>query len=121
MFVHLSVRSCNCCYKSIEASIVDLPIEEIKLTAFPIPCDCGYFMIGEHYPVSFNKWKLHNDCIQSQINFIQNDIATEKRIDVEMPHTHAHSLIINLEKRLEMLTKRLIKDPIPDHLWKDIL
>ena len=75
MFVHLSVRRCNCCYKSIEASIVDLPIEEIKLTKFPIPCDCGYFMVGEHYPVSYDKWKIHNACIQSQINFIENDIC----------------------------------------------
>lgn len=119
MFVHLSVRSCNCCYKSIEASIVDLPIEEIKLTKFPIPCDCGYFMVGEHYPVSYDKWKIHNNCIQSQINFVENDIATEQRINVELPDTHAHSLIRNLEKRLESLISRIIKDPIPNHLWKD--
>lgn len=119
MFVHLSIRSCNCCFKSVENSIVDLPIEEINLTKFPIPCDCGYFMVGEHYPVSYSKWNVHNEYIEMQINFVENDIIIEQRIDIELPHTKAEHLIKNLELRLENLNKRLIKDPIPDHLWEE--
>lgn len=120
MFVHLTVRACNCCNARVESSIIDLPIEEIKLTAFPVPCDCGYFMVGEHYPTSFSKWNVHNSCLKTEIKYIQNEITIEKRIDIELPWTHARSLISNLEARLESLTSRLIKDPIPDHLWKDI-
>ena len=123
MLVHQSNRSCNCCGNSVETTIIDIPIEEVKLAPFAIACDCGYFYEAYHYTVSYRKWRVAKGQIEYRLDSAQSDYNREK----EFIDTIASSDYRLIE--LEHLKKKVIElqakfddislTPIPDHLWVD--
>ena len=111
MLVHLANRSCNCCGKWIDNSIIDLPITEIKLTHFPVECACGYFYEAVHYSVSFTKWRLAKDFLETRIVTLEESISKEQELEV----------ILEFEVQLEKAQKKLssLSIPVPDVMWEE--
>ena len=122
MLVHQYNRSCNCCNSLVESSIIDIPIEEIKLSPFAVACKCGYFYKSEHYSVSFHKWQTAKGDIGYRLDSAQSDYNLEKEFLNSINNNSDYHLI-----ELERLKKKIIElhakwdeislTPIPDHLW----
>ena len=122
MLVHQYNRSCSCCNNLVESTIVDIPIEEIKLAPFAVACKCGYFYKAEHYSVSFHKWQTAKDAIGYRLDSAQSDYNLEKEFLNSINNNSDYHLI-----ELERLKKKIIElhakwdeislTPIPDHLW----
>ena len=122
MLVHQSNRSCACCGTSVEASIVDIPVQEIKLAPFAVECECGYFYEAYHYAVSFHKWQTAKGNIGYRLDSAQSDYNREKEFLNSINNDSDYPLI-----ELERLKKKIIElhakwdeislTPIPDHLW----
>lgn len=123
MLVHQSNRSCNCCGNTVETSIVDLPLEEVKLAPFAIACDCGYFYEAYHYAVSFRKWRIAKGKIEHRLEDAQSEYNREKEF-IDTIASSAYRLI-----ELERLEKKVISlhaewddislTPTPDYAWVD--
>lgn len=122
MLVHQYNRSCSCCKNLVESTIVDIPIEEIKLAPFAVACKCGYFYKSEHYSVSFHKWQIAKCDIEYRLDSAQSDYNREKEFLNSINNDSDYHLI-----ELERLKKKIIElhakwdeislTPIPDHLW----
>lgn len=122
MFVHQFNRHCNCCNKLVESSYKDIPIGEINLSPFPVPCDCGYFYVAEHHTVSYSKWNLAKAIIKDKLGYAQSDYKREKEFTDTLETPSASRLIA-----LDTLKNKVIDlhakwddislTPIPDHLW----
>ncbi len=110
MLVHQSNRSCACCGTSVEASIVDIPIQEIKLAPFAVECECGYFYEAYHYAVSFRSWRVRTSILKNYIKDCESDLD---QVD------YRQGRIAELEERLKKYVSELesLYVPIPDHLW----
>ena len=80
MLVHQSNRSCACCGTSVEASIVDIPIQEIKLAPFAVECECGYFYEAYHYAVSFCSWRVRTSILKNYIKDCESDLDIINKI-----------------------------------------
>ena len=124
MLVHQSNRRCNCCGNLIPDSIEDLPIEEVKLSAFPVACECGYFYEAYHYPVSFIKWRTHKSRIEYDINYCNSELNLLKQMDKEIGLSNRQ--LENRTRFAEALKSHQAKldallsvTPIPDHLWDE--
>lgn len=122
MLVHLHTWYCTCCGTKVDNTIVDLPIEDIKLSTFPVACSCGYFYKAEHYPVSFDKWRIETSMLKERIKDVKFDLELTQNvkedlglIDYRKRNTNElETLLEDYEQRLESLSV-----PIPDHLFVD--
>ena len=124
MLVHQSNRSCNCCGNMVDPSIIDIPIQEIKLAPFAVECKCGYFFEAYHYTVSFRKWRVAKGNIGYRLDSAQSDYNREKEFLNSINNDSDYHII-----ELERLKKKIIElhakwdeislTPIPDHLWVD--
>lgn len=124
MLVHQSNRHCNCCGNLIPDSIEDLPIEEVKLSAFPVACECGYFYEAYHYPVSFTKWRANKSSILFYINYCQSELKLleemEKDIGLSYHHLGKKSILVeNLGIHQAKLDALSSVNAIPDHRWDE--
>lgn len=124
MLVHQSNRHCNCCSNLIPDSIENLPIEEIKLSAFPVACECGYFYEAYHYPVSFTKWRVHKSRIEYDINYCNSELNLLKEMDKEIGLSQHQLgkrsiLVESLGIHKTKLDLLLSITPIPDHRWDE--
>ena len=120
MLVHQSNRSCACCGTSVEASIVDIPIQEIKLAPFAVECECGYFYEAYHYAVSFYSWRVHISILKNYIKDCESDLDIINKIKEEQALLeYRQGLVTELEERLKKYVSELesLCVPIPDHLW----
>ena len=122
MLVHQSNRSCNCCGKSVDNNIIDIPFEEIKLSPFAVECDCGYFYEAIHYNVSFTKWRVAKGTLEYQLDNARSDYNREQEYADTLIVLHDF-IKIELKRKKELVTKlqaqwdEIISSPIPDHLW----
>ena len=120
MLVHQSNRSCACCGTSVEASIVDIPLQEIKLAPFAVECECGYFYEAYHYAVSFYSWRVHISILKNYIKDCESDLDIINKIKEEQALLeYRQGLVTELEERLKKCVSELesLCVPIPDHLW----
>ena len=120
MLVHQSNRSCACCGTSVEASIVDIPIQEIKLAPFAVECECGYFYETYHYAVSFYSWRVRTSILKNYIKDCESDLDIINKIKEEQALLeYRQGLVTELEERLKKYVSELesLCVPIPDHLW----
>lgn len=124
MLVHQSNRSCNCCGNMVDPSIIDIPIQEIKLAPFAVECKCGYFFEAYHYTVSFRKWRVAKGELGFRLDNAQSDYQREK----EFIKTHSpisDYMHIDLKRKEDLILKlhaewdEISLNPIPDHLWID--
>lgn len=122
MLVHQYNRSCSCCNNLVESTIVDIPIEEIKLSPFAVACKCGYFYKSEHYSVSFRKWQIAKCDIELRLDSAQSDYNREKEF-IEGIDDPSDYRLIELERLKKKATELHAKwddislTPVPDHLW----
>ena len=122
MLVHQYNRSCSCCNNLVESTIVDIPIEEIKLAPFAVACKCGYFYKSEHYSVSFHKWQTAKGDIELRLDSAQSDYNREKEF-IESIDDPSDYRLIELERLKKKATELHAKwddislTPVPDHLW----
>lgn len=122
MLVYQTNRSCNCCGNMVETSIVDLPLEEVKLAPFAVACACGYFYEALHYSVSFSKWNVFRSKLLSDKKYLKDGIKLEEDFLKELPTSdYSKKKIIEYKERLEIVLSKLKHNstPIPDHLWVD--
>lgn len=120
MLVHQSNRSCNCCGKSVDNTIIDIPFEEIKLSPFAVECDCGYFYEATHYSVSFTKWRVAKGILEWEINWLIGELKNTQEVKDELglvcyrerSTTEKENKLAKYQADLD-----LILDPIPDYLW----
>ena len=120
MLVHQYNRSCSCCGTSVESTIVDIPIEEIKLAPFAVACKCGYFYKSEHYSVSFCSWRVRTSILKNYIKDCESDLDIINKIKEELGQVdYRQGRIAELEERLKKYVSELesLCVPIPDHLW----
>ena len=120
MLVHQSNRSCNCCGTSVEASIIDIPLQEVKLAPFAVECDCGYFYEAYHYAVSFRSWRVRTSILKNYIKDCESDLDIINKIKEELGQVdYRQERIAELEERLKKYTSELesLCTPIPDHMW----
>ena len=120
MLVHQSNRSCACCGTSVEASIVDIPIQEIKLAPFAVECECGYFYEAYHHAVSYRKWRVRTSILKNYIKDCESDLDIINKIKEEQALLeYRQGLVTELEERLKKYVSELesLCVPIPDHLW----
>ena len=120
MLVHQSNRSCACCGTSVEASIVDIPVQEIKLAPFAVECECGYFYETYHYAVSFRSWRVRTSILKNYIKDCESDLDIINKIKEELGQVdYRQGRIAELEERLKKYVSDLesLCVPIPDHLW----
>ena len=120
MLVHQSNRSCACCGTSVEASIVDIPVQEIKLAPFAVECECGYFYEAYHYAVSFCSWRVRTSILKNYIKDCESDLDIINKIKEELGQVdYRQERIAELEERLKKYVSELesLCVPIPDHLW----
>jgi len=107
----------------VETSIVDLPLEEVKLAPFAIACACGYFYESYHYAVSFRKWRIAKDNIEHRLDSAQSDYRREKEfIDTIACSDYRLIELERLEKKVIELHAKwddISLTPIPDHLFVD--
>ena len=122
MLVHQYNRSCSCCNNLVESTIVDIPIEEIKLAPFAVACKCGYFYKSEHYSVSFYSWRVRTSILKNYIKDCESDLDIINKIKEELGQVdYRQGRIAELEERLKKYVSDLesLCVPIPDHLWID--
>lgn len=120
MLVHLYNWNCSCCHKHKENIIIDIPIEEVKLSPFAVACECGYFYKAEHYPVLFSEWGKAS----YTLNRLKEDIAKSEK-DVQNSEKDSitedihKSMLEKAKKELENFNTKFgdLSIPIPDHLW----
>ena len=120
MLVHQSNRSCACCGTSVEASIIDIPLQEVKLAPFAVECDCGYFYETYHYAVSFRSWRVRTSILKNYIKDCESNLDIINKIKEELGQVdYRQERIAELEERLKKYTSELesLCVPIPDHLW----
>ena len=120
MLVHQYNRSCSCCNNLVESTIVDIPIEEIKLAPFAVACKCGYFYKSEHYSVSFCSWRVRTSILKNYIKDCESDLDIINKIKEEQALLeYREGLVTELEERLKKSVSELesLCVPIPDHLW----
>ena len=120
MLVHQSNRSCACCGTSVEASIVDIPIQEIKLAPFAVECECGYFYEAYHYAVSYRKWRVRTSILKNYIKDCESDLDIINKIKEETGQVDYRQVrLAELGERLKKYTSELesLSTPIPNHLW----
>lgn len=124
MLVHLSNRHCNCCGIMVETSIIDIPVQEVKLAPFAVACKCGYFYEAIHYTVSFRKWQIAKSEIGFRLDNAQSDYNREK----EFINTYSpvkDYMEIELKRKEELVLKlhaqwdEISLTPIPDHRWDE--
>lgn len=123
MLVHQSSRSCNMCGNSRDSEIVDLPLEEIKLSPFAVKCECGYFYEAYHYAVSYHKWKVAKAVIESTLKSIRSELSILRGMLQENPGILRYEVeILQAEEKLNLLQGQLddlSSKPVADHLWVD--
>ena len=122
MLVHQYNRYCSCCNNLVESTIVDIPIEEIKLAPFAVACKCGYFYKSEHYSVSFYSWRVRTSILKNYIKDCESDLDIINKIKEELGQVdYRQGRIAELEERLKKYVSELesLCVPIPDHLWID--
>ena len=120
MLVHQSNRSCACCGTSVEASIVDIPLQEIKLAPFTVECEYSYFYEAYHYAVSFRSWRVRTSILKNYIKDCESDLDIINKIKEELGQVdYRQGRIAELEERLKKYVSELesLYVPIPDHLW----
>ncbi len=124
MLVHQSNRSCNCCGNMVDPSIIDIPIQEIKLAPFAVKCKCGYFFEAYHYTVSFRKWRVAKGELGFRLDNAQSDYQREKEF-IETHSPISDYMHIDLKRKEDLVLKlhaewdEISLNPIPDHLWID--
>lgn len=120
MLVHQSNRSCNCCGNMVDPSIIDIPIQEIKLAPFAVKCKCGYFYEAYHYAVSFRSWRVRTGILKDYIKDCESDLNIINKIKEETGQVdYRQERVAELGERLKKYTSELesLSISIPDHLW----
>ena len=126
MQVYQTTKSCNACGTGRDINvIVDIPLEEIKLSPVAVACSCGYFKERVHYPVSFSIYKSKKDTILGCIRNTEKDLEIEDLMEEQFGCVteRIQARRAYLQQQLEIYSKEL-KDlgstPIPDHLMGEV-
>lgn len=85
MLVYQNTKSCPACGNGRDINVVvDLHLDEIKLSPSPVACSCGYFKVRVHDPVTFNKYRSKKELLLGCISGVQKDLSIEDQVEKEL-------------------------------------